>query len=256
MKKIILLMLLVTSTNTMAEWATVGTFYGDNYYYDTQSIVRNGNKVKMWSLFDYKAVQTDLEKGYLSILQHNEYDCDNKTSNLLDVSLYAQNMGVGEVVIHEANMQGDPTSIAPNTIQDVFWKKACIKDIPSISTYKPVIPSPEWTKYSDGNEFTSYISHESIKRKGSQIKAWVLFDYKTAQYSNKDEGNLKFFSIKMHYEFDCKEETSKILDMSAHSENAGYGNVVYQLDNIKQEPVSISPASRGRTLLNIACGKK
>lgn len=56
MKKIILLMLLVTSTNTMAEWATVGTFYGDNYYYDTQSIVRNGNKVKIWSLFDYKAV--------------------------------------------------------------------------------------------------------------------------------------------------------------------------------------------------------
>ena len=48
-------MLLVTSTNAMAEWTTVGTFYGDNYY-DTQSIVRNGNKVKMWSLFDYKAV--------------------------------------------------------------------------------------------------------------------------------------------------------------------------------------------------------
>lgn len=253
MKKIILLLLLVTSANVLAEWTTIGESYGANYYYDTQSIARNGNKVKMWSLFDYKAVQTDLEFRYLSIVQRYEYDCDNKTKNLLDVSLYAQNMGVGEVVTQESNMQGNATSIAPNTIQDKFWKKACIKDIPNISTYKPVIRSPEWTKYSDENEFTAYISHGSIKRKGSQIKAWVLIDYKTAQYGNKDEGNLKFFSMKMHYEFDCKEETLKVLDMSAHSEN---GNVVYQLDNIKEEPVSIRPTSRGKTLLNIACGKK
>ena len=131
MKKIlILLLLMVVSTNVMAEWTRVSeSADGDiTYYVDTGTIKRKGNKVKMWDLFDYKTVQKSSDgKEYLSSLSRNEYDCEEETKRMLDFYWYSGNMKNGGVVISYPNVKDEGTSILPESIGETLFKIACGK---------------------------------------------------------------------------------------------------------------------------------
>jgi hypothetical protein len=71
MKKILVLLLLMVSTNVMAEWTEVSSsndVAGLTVYVDTGTIKRKGNKVKMWSLDDFKTVRESEGYRYLSAM--------------------------------------------------------------------------------------------------------------------------------------------------------------------------------------------
>ena len=132
MKKLTLLLLLMVSTNVMAEWTKVGKSKdGDmTVYVDFGTIKEKGHKVKMWDLFDHKTVQIDVEnERYLSTLIHNEYDCEEDTIQLLDIYWYSGNMRGGEIVSSQTNLKDETEtrSILPDTIQSVLFKKTCGK---------------------------------------------------------------------------------------------------------------------------------
>ena len=128
MKKVLVLLLLMVSTNVFAEWTEVGGNDGDmTAYFDIQNIKRKGDKVKMWSLFDYKTVQKNSYGIYLSQLSRNEYDCEEETGRLIDASLYLRNMLMGGVVDSMSNMKNEPTSIQPLTTEQLLFKIACYK---------------------------------------------------------------------------------------------------------------------------------
>ena len=57
-------------------------------------------------------------------------------------------------------------------------------------------------------------------------------------------------------EYDCEEETSRMLDFYWYSGNMRNGEIVYTDTNIKKEPISILPGSISEGLFKIACGKK
>ncbi len=127
MKKLILLMLLLFSANAWAEWTlleSASSEDGFDVYVETQSIRKDGDKVKMWSMYDYKKVKVDV-KSYLASVSHVEYDCKEETLRLLDLFWYTGNMGQGQPVFSNTNIKKDPISIMPETIHESLFNIAC-----------------------------------------------------------------------------------------------------------------------------------
>jgi len=67
MKKLFLtLMLVVLSSNAMAEWVEIGATDNSTLYFDSNTIRKSGNKVKMWSLSDFNSVEEVSGDKFLS----------------------------------------------------------------------------------------------------------------------------------------------------------------------------------------------
>ncbi len=78
----------------------------------------------MWSLLDYKAFQRMVEVGYFSQKSLVEYDCREKQTRGLLVSLHAEHMGEGKVIYaDESPHEWEP--LVPDTMGEVLWKFAC-----------------------------------------------------------------------------------------------------------------------------------
>ena len=67
--------LLLLSTPAWAGWKSVRETDAGTFYADADTIVRNGNTARMWSLLDYKDFQRMVEVGYFSQKTQTEYDC-------------------------------------------------------------------------------------------------------------------------------------------------------------------------------------
>ena len=132
MKKIIILILLVVSTNVFAEWTEVGDSVhagskNVTSYADLETIKKKGHKVKMWILYDFKTAQNAGNVRYLSAMIHNEYDCEEETLRILDLHTYLEGMGYGGVVYSETNIKYEAEAIRPGTIEKGLFKIACGK---------------------------------------------------------------------------------------------------------------------------------
>ncbi len=137
MKKLLLtLMLAVMSSSAMAEWVEIGETdketteaYATTFYADPNTIRKIGNRVKMWSLSDYKI--TSEEFGVTSSKSQDEYDCKEKKQRVLFISFYSGHMGKGEtVVIH--NERGDWKPTSPGSANEAILKFAC--------SFRPELP--------------------------------------------------------------------------------------------------------------------
>lgn len=127
MKKIATILLLIFSTNVWPEWISIKENDTYTYYIDIESISRNGGKGKIWDLTDYKSVQKTNNDKYLSLRSHTEYDCEEKTSIVLDYSSHSKHMGHGEVVHSQSNLKDEPFSIPPESLAEWVLKIACGK---------------------------------------------------------------------------------------------------------------------------------
>jgi hypothetical protein len=122
-KKLACVLLLVSSP-AWAAWKSVGEEESGTSYADPASIVRSGGTVTMWSLLDYKAFQRMVEVGYFSQKSLVEYDCSEKQTRGLLVSLHAEHMGEGKVIYaDESPHEWEP--LVPDTMGEVLWKFAC-----------------------------------------------------------------------------------------------------------------------------------
>ena len=112
----------------------------------------------------------------------------------------------------------------------------------------------EWTEFGGNTDFdlTSYIDFETIKRKDNKVWMWSLFDYKTVQKFK----NYRYLSQVSRMEYDCEEETKRILDFYWYSENMRSGEVVYSETSIESEEESIIPVSLDKDIFEIVCNKK
>lgn len=131
MKKLLLTTLLtLISTSAMAGWVLIDGNNNGDLYADVKSIRKVGNKVKMWTLVDFKVPQ-DVRghESYLSFVVYDEYDCVDATTKTLSANFYSENMQKGSVV-HSSNYAvGERTNdpVAPNTLAETAWLKACGK---------------------------------------------------------------------------------------------------------------------------------
>ena len=135
MKKIQILIMLMVSTNVLAEWTlVVVSLNGElSSYVDFKTIRKHGNKVKMWDLDDWKSIKTfkfdTTQFSYLSTALHQEFDCTEETVQILDSIHYSGNMGSGNVVDSSMNASkfNEPGAIAPGTIEKKLLDVACSK---------------------------------------------------------------------------------------------------------------------------------
>jgi hypothetical protein len=107
------------------------------------------------------------------------------------------------------------------------------------------------TSGDDEAGLTVYVDPDSIRRKGTVVQMWQLYDYKTVQTVAGDS----LLSIKRYNEFDCTEERTRMRAYTWFAGNMGTGKVVYSTTDEQQwEPVV--PRSINHTLLKVACSKK
>ena len=117
-------------------WVAVDSAYQspahDTVYFDPTTIRRDGARVTLWQLTDYKWMQGNAPFGrfmmgphrFLSTKTHKEFDCINKRVRLLASSEHSQHMGTG-VQKAVAVAQGSGFPIEPGSINEALWKVAC-----------------------------------------------------------------------------------------------------------------------------------
>ena len=111
----------------------------------------------------------------------------------------------------------------------------------------------KWEKIdtNDDDSMTVYVDPDTTRRKGDLVKMWELFDYKTAQTT----GSVSSMSSVQRVEFDCAEETSRLLAFTSFSGNMGRGKVNYT-DSTVDKWVQVAPQTIHEALLKFACVKK
>ena len=110
------ILLAAVSASALAEvWIEISG--NDDYlaYADPSSVRRDGDLVKMWSMFDYKNPQPGIPgKTYLSTRRHFEYDCKRARARALAVSSHAAREGKGDALA-SASVKYDWRAVVPDS---------------------------------------------------------------------------------------------------------------------------------------------
>ncbi|MDH5726623.1 MAG: hypothetical protein OEY60_14245 [Nitrospira sp.] len=119
-------------------WVAVDSTYQsparNMVYFDPTTIRRDGARVTLWQLTDYKVMQGNAPFGrfmlgphrFFSTKSHKELDCANNRVRLLASSEHSQHMGTGAQ--HAvAVAQGSGLPIEPGSINEALWNVACGK---------------------------------------------------------------------------------------------------------------------------------
>ncbi len=123
MKRLVAVLLFVIPP-VWAGWTSVGENDVGTVYADRDTIVRNGNTARMWSLLDYRAFQRMVEAGYFSQKTQTEYDCAERRFRGLSLSLHAEHMGEGKVIYtDESPREWEP--LAADAITENLRTVAC-----------------------------------------------------------------------------------------------------------------------------------
>lgn len=119
-------LLAATGTSALAEvW--IETSKTDDYiaFGDPSSIRRQGDFVKMWSMFDYRLPQPGIAgKSYLSTRRQFEYDCTGGRARALAVSSHAAREGKGEALA-SVSVKYEWRPVVANSADDYLLKFAC-----------------------------------------------------------------------------------------------------------------------------------
>ncbi|TDI77997.1 MAG: hypothetical protein E2O81_03680 [Betaproteobacteria bacterium] len=96
-----------------------------------------------------------------------------------------------------------------------------------------------------------YINSDIIRKSSNKVKVWELVDLNKAVNSI----DKKYISAKLHTEYDCKEEQTRILYSVLYTGNMGKGEIIRSYyTSEKWSP--IVPDSVGTPLLKYACWGK
>ncbi|MGC4098336.1 MAG: hypothetical protein QM706_14575 [Nitrospira sp.] len=101
-------------------------------YYDPRTIHRDGDRVTLWQLTDYKMMQGNAPFGafmmgphrFLSTKTHKEFDCARNSVRLMTSSEFSQHMGTG-IQNAVAVEQGFGQPLAPGSINQALGEVAC-----------------------------------------------------------------------------------------------------------------------------------
>ncbi len=140
MKKILILLLLIGSTNVFAEWTRVFEAASNDaatVYVDFGTIKRKKNKVKMWTLLNYELIQGIVNQGnpfgedrslsYLSSTYYYLYDCEEETASVIEQTNYSGQMGSGNVIDNYFPNGFERKPVAPGSISEGLLTVACGK---------------------------------------------------------------------------------------------------------------------------------
>ena len=123
-RKVALCVLLLISGAAWGAWKSVGEDDAATVYADPATVVRGGNTAKLWSLLDYKDFQRMVEVGYFSQKTLVEYDCVERRTRGLTLSLHAEHMGEGKMIYEDASPR-EWSPVPAQSITESLWNIAC-----------------------------------------------------------------------------------------------------------------------------------
>ena len=124
---ILVVLLVVLSSNTLAEWVEIDNRVEAKISVDPATLQWADNRAKIWVLFDFKtARKIGNNPPILSMKSQFEFDCKNEQSRLAYNIFHAENSGLGEVV-HIAATVGAWTPIAPQSVEKGLFLFVCKK---------------------------------------------------------------------------------------------------------------------------------
>ena len=82
------------------------------------------NKVKMWTLKDYKDLQSIRGMNYLFTINHHEYDCKEEQIQMPASLAFEKNMG-GGVVVATTSIPYAKGPVTPDSVDKSRWEIAC-----------------------------------------------------------------------------------------------------------------------------------
>jgi hypothetical protein len=121
----LVVMTLMSASASAAVW--IQTSLNENYaaYADPSTIRRDGDLVKMWSLFNYRTPQqAGAGKQYSSVRRQFEYDCKGSRARALGASSHVAKEGKGEALAI-SNVTLGWNAVKPDTADDYLLKFAC-----------------------------------------------------------------------------------------------------------------------------------
>jgi hypothetical protein len=124
---LLVILLFLSSGLAYGGWMSLGeSDSGTTVYADLTTMRREGDRVKMEVLFDFKTVRTKEGVSYSSAKAHMDYDCAKPRYEGLAVLYYSGNMGNGNV-LDRSSGKGKWLRISPGSLDESLWKLACGK---------------------------------------------------------------------------------------------------------------------------------
>jgi hypothetical protein len=124
-KKTLLLTLLLSTGSGWAEWQEIGRSVNAVIYIDPETIRKNGNLRRVWTLVDSTGKSKD---GSMSTRMREEYDCKDERKRVLSISTHSEAMASGNQLL--SHTYAEPTQwqdIPPNTGTVEILKLVCAK---------------------------------------------------------------------------------------------------------------------------------
>ncbi len=109
-----------------AEWVKVDGNEFVTSYVAPATIRKEGNRVKMLALVDFKTANASGGRPHMSIKTQHEYNCTENQWRLLNFSYHSGNMGGGEIVYTDAE-PGQWEPVKPGSGTQIRWEIACGK---------------------------------------------------------------------------------------------------------------------------------
>ena len=107
----------------------------------------------------------------------------------------------------------------------------------------------EWTLIDSQDSDKTYIDLPTIRKDGNLRKVWSLLS------SNKTDKD-GVMSKRVHFEYDCKNYTYRIMNISHHGKEMAGGDVLLNEESSDKTKTSIPPSSISARIFNIVCTKK
>lgn len=121
MKKIFLVCLVMLSCTAQAEWVMYSETDKSIFFYDPDTIRKDGNMRRVWELSNEKLRD---EKGAMSNRVRLEFDCKLERYRYLDLSAHSDPMASGKVLTVEQG-SGLWTGIPPGTVSATMLNIVC-----------------------------------------------------------------------------------------------------------------------------------
>ena len=89
-----------------ADWAAVGLFDQGTFYIDRDSIAREGETRKVWTMLDYRQPKTNSHgQAYRSTRSLQQIQCKTQQVKTLSLAFYKGTRGAGDVLSSEGVIQ-------------------------------------------------------------------------------------------------------------------------------------------------------
>jgi hypothetical protein len=227
MKRTILTLLAILISNSAAaEWTRVGGGDDDsNVYVDLETFRRNGDKVKLWSLRNFKTLNGVGKAKHLSNKTQWEIDCKEEQVRMPAYMEFSGRDGSGQVVTNDFSPNDSWIPVAPGTIGQMISEIGCDTTIGTNKWTLVKIPS-EYTK--ENPHLSLYFDYSNIQRNGNRVSMWRMLDVRKKNSDPKSSSH----SVKFHMEHDCIEQKTRTIRTLAYPANMGIGKKIELAENI------------------------